>query len=58
MAKNSNSDKKESKHARYERKQRERGLVKVHPWCPANEAEAVKNYAAKKCKAHFKKTGK
>ena len=45
----------ESKYARYERKQKERGFVKVHIWCPKGDQVAVKKYAEKKRKAHLKK---
>ena len=44
----------ETKYARYERVQKERGFVKVHIWCPKVDQEAVKKYAEKKRKAHLK----
>ena len=42
----------ESKFQRYERKQKERGYVKKHPWIPERDVERFDKYVAKLQKAY------
>lgn len=43
-----------TKFQRYEERKREKGYVKIHPWVPFEEREAIEKYIARKCKAHEK----
>jgi len=48
------SKRKETKHTRYESKQNENGLVRVHPFVPERDREKLFKYAAR-LRAAYKK---
>lgn len=56
MAK-SKVEKVESKYQRYERLQKERGYIKIHPWIPGVDEKSIKTHIERKRKA-FEKTRK
>ena len=53
MAKN-DGNKKETKYQRYERLQKERGYVKIHPWVPGVDEKSIKTHIERKRKAFEK----
>ena len=45
----------QSKYQRYEQNQRDRGLVKIHMWVPADDKQRALNYGGRLRKAMAKK---
>lgn len=47
---NNKAGKAETKHHRYERLQKERGYIKIHPWIPSKDEKVIKSYIERKRK--------